>query len=117
MSEESAKAFLKKVGEDKDLQEKLKGADSEEKYFAVVEAAGFEFTKEELASIAPEDELSEDQLAATSGGQSTYGEGNTCGPIQAHCSHVNTLARRLGVWVCDQCKSEGLSQSDFGGGG
>ena len=32
MSEEDAKAFLKKLGEDKELQEKLKGADSEEKF-------------------------------------------------------------------------------------
>jgi predicted ribosomally synthesized peptide with nif11-like leader len=39
MSVESAKAFLKKAGEDKDLQEKVKGADSEEKFFAVVKAA------------------------------------------------------------------------------
>jgi predicted ribosomally synthesized peptide with nif11-like leader len=47
MSEEEAKAFLKKAGEDKELQEKLKGVDSEEKFFAVVKAAGFDFTKEE----------------------------------------------------------------------
>ena len=51
MSEEDAKAFLKKVGEDKELQEKLKGADSEEKFFAVVKAAGFDFTKEEWLSV------------------------------------------------------------------
>ena len=51
MSEEDAKAFLKKVGEDKELQEKLKGADSEEKFLAVAKAAGFDFTKEEWLSV------------------------------------------------------------------
>ena len=46
-SEEEAKAFLKKVCKDKELGEQLKGADSEEKFFAVAKGAGFEFTKEE----------------------------------------------------------------------
>ena len=53
MSEEDAKAFLKKVGEDKELQEKLKGADSEEKFLAVAKAAGFDFTKEEWLAAIP----------------------------------------------------------------
>ncbi len=47
MSEESAKAFLAKINEDKNLQEQLKDVDSEEKFFALVKSAGFDFTKEE----------------------------------------------------------------------
>ena len=47
MSVESAKAFLAKINEDKPLQPQLKQVDSEEKFFAVVKSAGFDFTKEE----------------------------------------------------------------------
>ena len=70
MSEESAKAFLKKVSEDKELQEKLKGVDSDEKFFAFTKAAGFDFTKEEWISITPEEgeELSDEDLGAVGGG-------------------------------------------------
>ena len=71
MSEEDAKAFLKKLGEDKELQEKLKGADSEEKFLAVAKAAGFDFTKEEWLSVVPkknEGELTGEDLDAVAGG-------------------------------------------------
>ena len=73
MSEEDAKAFLKKVGEDKEFQEKLKGVDSEEKFFAVVKAAGFDFTKEEWLAVVPkakDGELSDDDVGAVAGGSS-----------------------------------------------
>ena len=72
MSEESAKAFLKKVGEDKALGEQLKGADSEEKFLAVAKGAGFDFTKEEWVKVASSPEgsgaLSESDLANAAGG-------------------------------------------------
>ena len=72
MSEEDAKAFLKKVGEDKELQEKIKGSNSEEKFFAVVKAAGFDFTKEEWLSVVPKkkdgEELSDNDLEGAAGG-------------------------------------------------
>ena len=71
MSEEDAKAFLKKVGEDKELQEKIKGADSEEKFYAVAKEAGFDFTKDEWLAVVPkpkDGELSEDELSEASGG-------------------------------------------------
>ncbi len=47
VSEEKVTAFGKMVDEDKDLLEKLKAADSEEKFFDVVKDTGFELTKEE----------------------------------------------------------------------
>jgi len=81
MSEEDAKAFLKKVGEDKDFQEKVKGIDSEEKLFAVAKAAGFDFTKEEwLAGIPkPKDgELTDADLGAVAGG---HGFTDYCGDV------------------------------------
>ena len=71
MSEEDAKAFLKKVGEDKELQEKIKGADSEEKFFAVAKTAGFDFTKEEWLAVVPkpkEGELTDSDLGEVAGG-------------------------------------------------
>ncbi|MDP6959170.1 MAG: Nif11-like leader peptide family natural product precursor [Planctomycetota bacterium] len=71
MSEESAKAFMEKAMEDNDLQEKLKGVDSEEKFFAVTKAAGFDFTKEEWLAVIPkkvEGELADADLEEAAGG-------------------------------------------------
>jgi predicted ribosomally synthesized peptide with nif11-like leader len=73
MSEDEAKAFLKKAGEDKELQEKLMGADSDEKFFAVVKEAGFDFTKEEWGAVASTmmsagDDLTDEALEQASGG-------------------------------------------------
>ncbi len=71
MSEDEAKAFIERVQKDKELQEKLKSADSEEKFFAVAKEAGLDFTKEEWLSVAPKKaggELSEQQLETASGG-------------------------------------------------
>ncbi len=75
MSEEDAKAFLKKVGEDKELQGKLKGADSEEKFFALAKASGFDFTKDEWLSVVPKEkdsELSDTDLAQAAGGDTEW---------------------------------------------
>ena len=90
MSEEDAKAFLKKVGEDKELQEKIKGADSEEKFFAVVKGAGFDFTKEEWLSVLPkkkDGDLSEDNFAEASGGAWTEDL-----PHRPHCCSFLSLS-------------------------
>lgn len=59
------------MGEDKELQEKLKGAFSEEKFLSVAKAHGFDFTKEEWVAVIPkpkEGELSENDLGAVAGG-------------------------------------------------
>lgn len=80
MSEEVAKAFLKGMSEDKELQEKIKGADSEEKFFTLAKAAGFDFIKEEWLPVVPKPKdvgLSDDSLAEVSGGGTgcgMYGE-------------------------------------------
>ena len=80
MSEENwqVKAFLYKLGEDKELQEKIKGADSEEKFFAVAKTAGFDFTKEEWLAVVPKQkggDLTDDELGAVAGG--TYPTAST----------------------------------------
>ena len=96
MSEEEAKAFLKKVGEDKKLQEKIKGADSEEKFFVVVKAAGFNFTKEEWLSVVPKatdgETLSDSELREVAGGSllPTY-------EWPHHCFHACTLVGCLSI--------------------
>ena len=71
MSEESAKAFLKMLGEDKELQEKVKGVDSEEEFFAVVKEVGLDFTKEEWLEVDPrfsEGQLTDKDLVQVYGG-------------------------------------------------
>ena len=71
MSEESAKAFLKKAGEDKEFQEKIMGTDSEEKLFAVAKGNGFHFTKEEWLAVVPKNSrgtLTDSDLEQATGG-------------------------------------------------
>ena len=70
MSEEDAKAFLKKLGEDKELQEKTKASDSIEKFLAVAKGDGFDFTKEECISLLQpgEGELPDNDLQDDAGG-------------------------------------------------
>ena len=71
MSLESAKDFIEKAQEDRELQEQVKDANSEEKFFAVVKEAGFDFTKEEWLAVVPkesEGELSEADLEQAAGG-------------------------------------------------
>ena len=75
MSEEDVKAFFVKLGGDKELQEKVKAADTEEKIFAIAKASGHNFSKNEYdAFIAahppqhPEGELTESEMSEVSGG-------------------------------------------------
>ncbi len=53
MSLEAAKEFLEKARNDEALRNQLKGCHSEEKFFAVVEASGLQFTKEEWIAVSP----------------------------------------------------------------
>ena len=53
MSVEDAKNFLVKALEDEEIQGQLKGCTSEEKFFSVVQEAGFSFTKEEWIAVSP----------------------------------------------------------------
>ena len=96
MSEEDAKAFLKKVGEDKELQEKIKGVDSQEDFFWVAKTSGFDFTKEELIQATPPSRraLSEEELSEVSGGG------------HQHQFHINVQLPR------DRC-GNGLTDGSF----
>lgn len=102
MSEEDAKAFLKKLGEDKELQEKLKGAFSDGSFLTVAKEHGFDFTKEEWIAVIPkpkESELSEEDLGAVAGGGIHTEEdctsweimcrGETAGRPHTNCCTIN----------------------------
>ncbi|MEH2084470.1 MAG: Nif11-like leader peptide family RiPP precursor [Nostoc sp.] len=70
MSVESAKAFLKKVSSDSEFRSSLEGADDQAR-LKIIHDAGYDFTREEAESIAPEaagGKLSEDELEAVAGG-------------------------------------------------
>ena len=71
MSEESAKAFLKKWYQG-ELEQIIRSTDTEEQFFAVVKASGFDFTTEEWIKVATPSrrELSEEELGEVSGGHS-----------------------------------------------
>jgi len=75
MSVESAKSFLKKIAADKELQEKLKGVDSEEKFFTAAKEAAFDFTKEEWLAVAPiisDRDLSDGELGNVSAARGNH---------------------------------------------
>ncbi|MEH1870145.1 Nif11-like leader peptide family natural product precursor [Nostoc sp.] len=74
MSIESARAFYQKVSTDEAFANQLRNADSDEQRRATIQAAGYDFTPEEWASVVDQikqsnnQELSESQLEAVSGG-------------------------------------------------
>ena len=53
MSMESAKAFWEKYQNDLEFRKRLNGVNSEEKFFAVVKASGYDFTKAEWLHVVP----------------------------------------------------------------
>ena len=65
MSEEQLKAFIAKVKEDSNLQEKLKAAKLPENVVDIAKAHGYEFTADEIT------ELSEEELENVAGGTDT----------------------------------------------
>ena len=66
MSEEQLKAFLEKVQDDTNLQEKLKAAADSDEVIAIAKEAGFMFSADELTKA--QSELAEDELESASGG-------------------------------------------------
>ena len=98
MSVESAKAFLERVKKDKDLQEQLKKVNSEEKFFAIVKASGFEFTKEEWPAewlpVNKVQRLGESDLEDSAGADPRLSQRRGCARFvlwrmhtQAYCTH------------------------------
>ena len=73
MSEEQLKAFLEKVKDFSNLQEKLKAAKSPEDVVGIAKEHGHEFTADKIA------ELSEEELEGVAGG--------TCGGTHAGFNH------------------------------
>ena len=96
MSEESAKAFLVKAQGDKEFMAKLQGGGSEETFFSIVKAAGFDFTKEELIKVESElkgNALSETDLKGVAGGTADTSDPAFCGGgayTQALCGADHT---------------------------
>jgi predicted ribosomally synthesized peptide with nif11-like leader len=68
MSEASAKAFFERVRDDEEFSKRLSDASSKEERWAMIEAEGFEFTKEEFESHRAS--LSEEELEHVVGGKS-----------------------------------------------
>ena len=69
MSLQSAKAFLKKVGEDEEFKKLLEKAENDNERQKIVKDAGFDFTKEELKeAISGSGELSDEDLEKVAGG-------------------------------------------------
>ena len=67
MSEEQLKAFLEKVQDDTNLQEKLKAAADSDEVIAIAKEVGFLFSADELTKA--QSELAEDELESASGGR------------------------------------------------
>jgi predicted ribosomally synthesized peptide with nif11-like leader len=68
MSEASVQAFFEKVRDDEDFSKRLSEAASKEDRWAIIEAEGFEFTKEEFESHRAS--LSDEELSQVVGGKS-----------------------------------------------
>ena len=68
MSIEAAKAFLEKIKNDEDFRISVGKIGTVEERMEYVKGAGFDFTKDEIATL--KDELSDDDLDAVAGGGS-----------------------------------------------
>jgi predicted ribosomally synthesized peptide with nif11-like leader len=68
MSVISAKAFIEKVKDDEDFREKLGELKDGKERMEFIKAAGFDFTKEEIAKIKEEEGLTDEELDNVAGG-------------------------------------------------
>ncbi|MDF2672248.1 MAG: bacteriocin propeptide, family [Clostridiales bacterium] len=68
MSVVSAKAFIEKVKNDEGFKKKLAALKDAKARAEFVKAAGYDFTKEELAKVKEEQGLSDDELDNVAGG-------------------------------------------------
>lgn len=68
MSVVSAKAFIEKVKNDEDFKKKLGSLKDAQARVEFVKAAGFDFTKEELAKVKEEEGLTDEELDNVAGG-------------------------------------------------
>ena len=69
MSEEQLKAFLEKVKEDTNLQEKLKAAADADAVTAIAKEAGFSISADDLTKA--QSEISDAELEGVAGGRGT----------------------------------------------
>ncbi len=70
MSIESAKAFLEKVKDDEDFRNSVGKIATAEERMEYLKGAGFDFTKDEIATL--NDELSAEELDIVAGGIGSY---------------------------------------------
>lgn len=68
MSVASAKAFIEKVKNDEDFKKKLGTLKDAKERLQFAKAAGFDFTKEELAKVKEEEGLTDEELDNVAGG-------------------------------------------------
>jgi len=69
MSIESASAFMERMKTDEDFRDRITKAEDAEQRGEIVVAEGFDFTREEVESVA--NELSDEELNAVAGGSET----------------------------------------------
>ncbi len=130
MSIESAEAFLREMKKDKALQEKIylghpgdkpvpgEPHFSEKKFFAIVTAAGFDFTREEWTRVAAKDSnlhLEEDPCPHEVASLLVYQERVRAGDTSPHPGSVCPLCAQAfepkpGETVCPECASVGQDE-------
>ncbi len=89
MSVESAKAFLERMKTDEDFHKRVGEVENAAERLAFVKAEGYDFTREEIGSVATE--LSEEELDKVAGGWNPGG----CGmsePCNADCGFAEVCS-------------------------
>jgi predicted ribosomally synthesized peptide with nif11-like leader len=76
MSIESAKAFLERMRNDEDFRKSVEEIATAEERMEYVKEAGFDFTKDEIASH--KDELTEEELVKAAGGSGCNSGASGC---------------------------------------
>ena len=95
---QSAEEFLQSVFENEDLQREIQNCESESQLDSIIDKSGFEFSREEWASVlssASEVVMSEDDLSEVAGG----GRGHTA---WTHCRVYDRGATHHGNTPCDR---------------
>lgn len=75
MSIESASAYLNKLNNDVNFQEKVKAAKDKDARIQLIKSAGFDFTEEHFAKAKSQMPISDDNMNQIAGGCLDYGCG------------------------------------------
>ena len=95
MSEEQLKAFLEKVQDDTNLQEKLKVAASSDAVVVIAKDAGFEISAENLKGVFGPPEVSDGELEGVAGGTDLTDVRQTCPQINTFDAGCKVISNAL----------------------